>query len=137
MTTQQDSAPDGEGLGSKPSALPTEQTGKPVVAGHTPGPWTMDRHRQLRGADGEQVGVWDAGISWVSRSPVAEANSRLIAAAPELLEALTDVLNHSGARGNYHALKYADAVEKAEAVLAKALPQQAAVLGSSLREEEG
>ncbi|WP_200939851.1 hypothetical protein [Brevundimonas sp. Root1279] len=31
---REDSAPDGEGLGSKPSALPTEQAGKPVLALH-------------------------------------------------------------------------------------------------------
>lgn len=55
---------------------------------HTPGPWVRSRHGQLFGANGRQVEVWDAGIAWASRSPETEANARLIAAAPELLEAL-------------------------------------------------
>ena len=57
------------------------------MSGHTKGPWVMDRYQQLRSPDGVQVGVWGAGISWVSRSDEAEANARLIAAAPDLLEA--------------------------------------------------
>ncbi len=59
-----------------------------MTAKWTPGPWVKDRRGDLRGSDGKQVGTWDAGIAWVSRDDEAEANARLMAAAPELLEAL-------------------------------------------------
>lgn len=52
---------------------------------HTPGPWTELKARTLiniKGANGEQV----AQVSADSR-----CNSRLIAAAPELLAALKDI----------------------------------------------
>ena len=48
------------------------------------------------------------------------ANARLIAAGPSLYLALDRLLASCGARGRYHALKYADAVEQAEAALALA-----------------
>ena len=38
--------------------------------------------------------------------------------AQALADALNAVLDHSGARGTYRALKYADAVDAAEALLA-------------------
>jgi len=53
----------------------------------TPGPWLRDRHGQRRGANGESVIVWDAGIGWGARTEVSEANAYLIAAAPALLAA--------------------------------------------------
>ena len=37
----------------------------------------------------------------------------------EIAKALSDVLDTSGARGSYHAMKYMDAVAAAEAILAK------------------
>jgi hypothetical protein len=58
----------------------------------TPGPWVQDKYGQLFGSDGKQVGVWGLGIAWVSREPVADANARLISAAPDLVEALSTVL---------------------------------------------
>lgn len=60
---------------------------------HTPGPWVKDRHGQLRSPQGKQVGVWDAGIAWVQRDEESEANARLIAAAPDLLEALKQAVD--------------------------------------------
>lgn len=54
----------------------------------TPGPWVKDRLDQLRAPDGRQVGVWGAGMAWVSRDDEAEANAKLIAAAPDLYSAL-------------------------------------------------
>lgn len=68
----------------------------------------------------------------MTRSIETAAPGRSEATAPnldagvvgDLVEALTAVLDHSGARGTYHALKYADAVEKAEAALAKYATQQ-------------
>jgi hypothetical protein len=130
------SAPDGEGLGAKPSALPTEQAGKTVVAGHTPGPWSTD---------GLQI-CCDTGIHIIAECSEwlpefrdeRRANARLIAAAPELLEALQRLsaltpgaANAADARSLHMTVKAI-----ADEAVSKALPQQAAVLGSSLREGE-
>lgn len=70
------------------------------MAGHTPGPW---RAVQCRGLDGKPLGPWqvnwytpDSGIPWAVcqlDQLAVEANARLIAAAPALLEALEDLLN--------------------------------------------
>lgn len=77
-----------------------------MSAQHTPGPWLLQAGDQWRDAHGEHVqwgeylisvGSRDqrdeayyriASVSNVSDSPANEANARLIAAAPELLEAL-------------------------------------------------
>lgn len=60
-----------------------------MSAGHTPGPWetSHDGHGGIYVGDknGRQVG-------FVSLRSEQEANARLIAAAPELLEALRDLL---------------------------------------------
>lgn len=49
---------------------------------HTPGPWTKDRNRIID-RNGEEI----ARVSY-GQSGFVQANARLIAAAPELLEAL-------------------------------------------------
>lgn len=82
---------------------------------HTPGPWTF-KGRTVRGPHPRDPegrtrivvnAIWDRG-TYVGE---AEANARLIAAAPELLEALEIALDCAG-----------DAwwAEKAEAAIAKA-----------------
>lgn len=57
------------------------------MSAHTPGPWTARKHTDTKG--------WtvSAGnsIASVKPRPEAEANARLIAAAPELLEALKEI----------------------------------------------
>ena len=68
---------------------------------HTPGPWKLDR--SLQPADGEYdyaisspehfVLAEAFGRSANGGHPPAEANARLIAAAPELLEALDRIQN--------------------------------------------
>ena len=56
---------------------------------HTPGPWNLDkRQEKLMGANGQSIVVWNSGLSFGNRTEEAEANARLIAAAPELLAAL-------------------------------------------------
>jgi hypothetical protein len=65
-----------------------------VTVPHTPGPWTIE-HRQaelieIHAATGEIADVWSED----SESPVTMedwANAHLIAAAPELLDALTKI----------------------------------------------
>lgn len=55
---------------------------------HTPGPWVIINH-QIGGADGKEVGnAFAPGRPAVEQ----EANARLIAAAPDLLEALESIL---------------------------------------------
>ncbi len=87
-------------------------------AKHTPGPWATDskgievfRDTEL-GPDtvAQVVGhlMRDEGVN--------VANARLIAAAPELLEALQEVLYEHGG----FATSYPAAVKKARAVIAKA-----------------
>jgi hypothetical protein len=62
-------------------------------AAHTPGPWVKGRYGELQGSDGATVCVKGLGVS-ISLSgdpyPVAEANARLIAAAPDMYEALKE-----------------------------------------------
>ena len=64
-----------------------------MSAQHTPGPWYIDRyHNQVLivDASGNQVANC-APARWTNRDeqvPLAEANARLIAAAPDLLDAL-------------------------------------------------
>jgi hypothetical protein len=61
-------------------------------AHHTPGPWKVvyrddcDNPPSLLDADGDHVPLSSRD------SPVAQANSRLIAAAPDMAEALKDIL---------------------------------------------
>ena len=68
------------------------------MAEHTPGPWKVDHNRRLEIK--QDTGEWSAMIAHVYKSGVcnanryrmpAEANARLIAAAPQMLEALEAV----------------------------------------------
>lgn len=60
---------------------------------HTPGPWTLHQEGSMRACDGRHDSedgcrtIAEAEIIGVARAE-AEANARLIAAAPELLAAL-------------------------------------------------
>ncbi|MHC9284000.1 hypothetical protein ACYTSD_29805 [Pseudomonas aeruginosa] len=63
---------------------------------HTPGPWCQDKWGSLMTEGGQDVLL--RGITTISsgsdeRIAEAEANTRLISAAPELLEALDDVVS--------------------------------------------
>ena len=103
-----------------------------MSASHTPGPWDLDAGFLVTRAFVNGVGIpllqfegraeeAGEGFGWVTGGPAEHrANERLIAAAPDLLAALEAVLDSSGARGEYHSLKYSDAVESAEAAIAKA-----------------
>jgi hypothetical protein len=69
---------------------------------HTPGPWTADQYGGIEDARGMTVAVCVQGEQWqtadggidVEEFPY-EANARLMAAAPELLEALKELYNAS------------------------------------------
>jgi len=55
---------------------------------HTPGPWAENDFSGLKGSNGKRVMAWGLGIAHGPRSVESEANTKLITAAPELLEAL-------------------------------------------------
>jgi hypothetical protein len=73
--------------------------------GHTPGPWEVDRHywtiqrRLPEGADsGELIEVFGR----LTGGENSEANARLIAAAPDLLKALVELLNQTKSMGGHN-----------------------------------
>lgn len=68
---------------------------------HTPGPWHAKRHEVIHSDSGFTVAEIFDGIRWIPALDdwqqtidvdVSHANARLIAAAPELLEALEGAL---------------------------------------------
>jgi hypothetical protein len=89
---------------------------------HTPGPWdteTKGSKHFIDGADGLTVAYLDR--SGVRERAEIEANIRLIAAAPELLAALKDLLQITLSRGEKLGLDDGGPVlDKARATIAKA-----------------
>lgn len=93
------------------------------MSGHTPGPWKWRNHKgsitncELVGADGTVICVAESGDGGVT------ADDELIAAAPELLEALEILMDDLGALTNktelFNRLNDTDA-EKVYAAYAKA-----------------
>lgn len=86
---------------------------------HTPGPWLTDRNNVHTGqiatvhhcAGNDWVEIWsDKWIEHGLGEAVQEANARLIAAAPELLEALDALLNALPSATAHPAIKMARAV---------------------------
>jgi hypothetical protein len=68
---------------------PTKPT---IPTSYTPGPWHEHSHRQIGPAEGIVAEVWSA-IGWGDAAiQQADANVRLIAAAPELHQALLAAL---------------------------------------------
>lgn len=96
---------------------------------HTPGPWELQGQWQLKTDTGDWVDAecveaprWGIIGAWIdSSSDERESNARLVAAAPELLEALRilrvqfgDYTDGDGA-AKFHACNIADAaIVKAE-----------------------
>lgn len=88
---------------------------------HTPGPWEIKRHYDSCYKNiSAQKHTELARVVWCmedeDRSPECEANAYLIAAAPDLLEALQNLLKvHEGEGGTEH-----HAGDMARAAIAKA-----------------
>lgn len=88
---------------------------------HTPGPWTQHSHAPFSVWAGDiQVAACksldDGSYLSTNKSGVAEANARLIAAAPDLLDALNNFLEcHNEGR-----IPTAAALNRAEAAIDKA-----------------
>ena len=87
---------------------------------HTPGPWTVNFTPAKDGPTAETFG------------PNAEANARLIAAAPELLEALEKCQQLATER-----IKTADAAVKADVYAADALMGIAVTARAALKAAKG
>lgn len=72
---------------------------------HTPGPWEAEAENIYIGPDRvyQQWGVIasNTGICTTGSRDVSEANARLIAAAPELLEALKRAVAHNESPNDY------------------------------------
>lgn len=87
-----------------------------MSAAHTPGPWAVSgagRHALVRGEDLTIVAVRHR-----LEGDVHEANACLIAAAPDLLEALEQLLDDLDALAP--AKPCIEAIEQAQAAIAKA-----------------
>lgn len=92
----------------------------------TPGPWIAHKYPTKRGYGfviqseehrGISIASLSPGISTDRIEPIAEANARLIAAAPDLLAALEELLESQ--RGDWP-LRQAEAKQQARAAIAKA-----------------
>ena len=93
---------------------------------HTPGPWASNEYTTsvsvpLKAVDCERIGF---SIVFVNghRGKEAAANARLIAAAPELLEALKEIVDAADGAG-WEQLD--PSFKKARAAIAKATGEQA------------
>lgn len=171
------SAPDGEGLGSKPSALPTEQAGKPVLtvqaaaealnnseyrqegsrelwasmkaAGLVAVFGASDDLMELRGAIDDEVGAYNGTTVFLTPTGLLEEcesdcpHSRHAAKQAVGLSAVWCAVGEPAwtyktaiPHETFNVLEDGEPYCRGIVFdLAKALPQQAAVLGSSLREQ--
>ncbi|KAJ16061.1 hypothetical protein [Pseudomonas aeruginosa] len=88
---------------------------------HTPGPWGQDKWGSLQTEGGQDVllrGITTISAGSDERIAEAEANTRLIAAAPELLEALRACV--SRITDEVADAEFLDEVEQARAAISKA-----------------
>ena len=61
----------------------------------TEGPWSMcHRGESLKGVKGTDVVIWGCGLVNGQRTDEADANSALIATAPEMYELLKDLFDN-------------------------------------------
>ena len=95
---------------------------------HTPGPWKQgdacfSDMRSIR-SNGHRIAVADGGIS--TSDAEDHANARLIAAAPDLLEALESLYHAANSIGEdtCDPVAFAGALEDARASIAKARGQE-------------
>ncbi len=87
------------------------------MAEHTPGPWWVAGKGTIRcGVKGTASEGWIGGVHFRNRS----ANARLIAAAPELLEALTWAVDHFDGNTRCNAEQEQNCIEICRAAIAKA-----------------
>ena len=97
---------------------------------HTPGPWSYENEGQTVYVGDQIEGQWIAqvrGWGWLQKlkngEAVQDANGRLIAAAPELLEALQNIIDSVD---KSHAVILVPLAANARAAIAKATGGDAA-----------
>lgn len=106
------------------------------MSAHTPGPWWPSKDsagvwgvRTIRSLDypDEVGGEWGAYVCMGIGDHTSdrtrgneEANARLIAAAPDLLEALRDLMGWIPGEAHWHTKAPSEALERARAAIAKA-----------------
>lgn len=90
------------------------------MAKHTPGPWRLERGKGTRSINGGRIVANDgrqvAGLTIVADKPLdqKEADGRLIASAPDLLAALSALVEA-------HPLAVSDSFKQARAAIASAM----------------
>lgn len=77
--------------------MKTKKESEEKLAGHTPGPWKLDGYN-VESHDSLPIAIVRCPSTW-RKSETVEADCRLIAAAPELLQALKDTLTICLTRG--------------------------------------
>lgn len=82
----------------------------------TPGPWKLSVSNMtvITDADGESLASVCSPFSRIMSKQEFTANARLIAAAPELLEAAKEAVEFLVANGMAHGKKLQEAIDKAE-----------------------
>ena len=91
---------------------------------HTPGPWTFDNGIEFICTDTSLHGEWAVAKINIVRAE-AKANARLIAAAPELLDALKLMRDAFLDTEGSHGTLEQTATDAADAAIAKATGEQA------------
>jgi hypothetical protein len=95
------------------------------MAKHTPGPWEWlgEPGKSVLNAAKNKIldheyyeGMWLGAYN----DEIDQANARLIAAAPDLLESLKAILACDGSRGIYDATKHIKEIQLAEIAIKKA-----------------
>ncbi len=89
----------------------------------TPGPWWVDEDGWVAGRKGHPVCMFSLGIGDSEMSEREKKDGQLIAAAPELLEALISIVDRSH-NGELGSSKVIDMRKIAEEAIAKALGEQ-------------
>jgi len=117
------------------SREPSQTAGGASPSAHTPGPWSItsedgDGLYVTAPDDGNADDPWNIALAFAAcgypgdpRSGSTQANARLIAAAPDLLEALQLVLSIVAPEGAGSAFISAGTERTARAAIAKALDQ--------------
>lgn len=123
-----------EGNSSAAGAAPVEPAAEASAASHTPGPWRADRNdcyweikSELHGQIGDACAskyIFINGVQMPDEEAehIAAANARLMAAAPDLLDVLQEIVDYRG--GADSALHDEYVMERVHAAIAKAEGQK-------------
>lgn len=97
-----------------------------MKAQHTPGPWELHESNAIVGGKIDDHRIWLRPVIARFETGVSEANAHLIAAAPELLEALLDLCHFGSIEATPDQIGIIQTIGKARAAIAKATGSDAA-----------